>query len=168
MKKIILLLTLVLTAQLAAKAQQDNISTTANTYPLQLNTSAGVNESFLKPGYGGDPIKDYAYYNRQSRNMRITGLSLLGAGLASGVAGLLVATGDNSYDSYEAVERKDRTTATLLVVSVVTGLASIPFMIIAHAKKNESRATLSNQKTFIPGKGNTHITGITVSVPLGK
>ncbi len=162
------MLTLVLTAQLAAKAQQDNISTTVNKYPLQLTTSAGINESFLRTGYGGDLVKDYAYYNRQSRNMRITGLSLLGAGLASGVAGLLVASGNNNYDSYETVERKDRTTATLLVVSVVTGLASIPFMIIAHAKKNEARATLSTQKTFIPGKANTYITGISVSVPIGK
>ena len=167
MKKNIFLLTLVLTAQLATKAQQNNLSPTANTYPLQLNISKVVNESFLSRSYEGDPVKDYAYYNRQSRNMRITGLSLLGVGLVSGGVALLTSTNNNT-GSYESIERKDRTIATLFVVSAVTGIASIPFMIMAHAKKNEARAALSNQKTFIPGRGNTHITGITLSIPLGK
>lgn len=171
MKKSILMLAVIFLINMGLKAQQgDQFTVKTVSFAKKANTylTPGVNSSFLNLTDGGDPVKDYAYYNRQARTMRITGLSLLGAGLVSGVTALLIATNYDPNASYEATERKSRTATTLFVVSAVTGIASIPFMILAHAQKNKARAALSTQKTFIPGKSNIDITGITVSVPIGK
>ncbi|MEO6253698.1 MAG: hypothetical protein ABIO79_10345 [Ferruginibacter sp.] len=168
MKKSILMLAVIFLISIESKAQQGQFTTVKTVSNPLSQVMLGVNKPFLREADGGDPVKDYAYYNRQARTMRITGLSLLGVGLATGVIALLISTNNDYNGDYEAAERRDKTATTLFVVSATTGIASIPFMIIAHAKKNEAKATLTKQKTFIPGKGNTYITGITVSVPIGN
>ena len=104
MKKLILITMVMFFTLIQAKAQQlkqfivsDNPATFAIT-PLPGDKLSKKN--MYSPGDGGQ-AKDYAYYNRTSRTLRITGLSLLGAGLVLGGAGLIVATNQQTY-SYES------------------------------------------------------------------
>ena len=108
--------------------------------------------------------RDYQLYKRRSRTMRITGLSLLGGGVVLGVTALLMATDNTSNYS----NSRDNTIGTLFVLSAVTGIASIPFMILAHANNHKARTILKNQGAYIPGKGAIPVTGLAVSVSIGK
>lgn len=150
------------------KAQQNNILQTKDAYPDQLNKSFVQSKTLLigdNPFNENGPDKDYNYYNRKSRNQRITGLSLLGGGLVlSGIGVLLVTSSSQNYNN----SGKDYTAVVLFGIGAAAGLASIPFMIMAHSSKNKARATLSTQKIFIPGKADKYITGLTVSIPIGK
>lgn len=114
------------------------------------------------------PNDEYEMYNRRSRTMRVTGLSLLGVGLISGVTALLIATNNDSNRSYEAIDRDDRTSTTLFVVSAATGIASIPFMILAHANKSKAKAALKTQGAYIPGKGTIPVTGVSLAISIGR
>jgi hypothetical protein len=160
MKKIILILGLIIVTQLETKAQQEK------------QFIAVANYTTLKPMYSSGynlPEKDYAYYNRKSRNQRITGLSLLGGGLVLGVAGILVTSSNSTYSDVN-YESRGETAVTLFILSAATGIASIPFMILAHVNKTKARAALSVQKTSfgIPGMTEKNIAGLTVSIPIGK
>jgi len=166
MKKIILTLMLIFSANALIKAQQNGPLPTKDVSPFQLSKTFVQGKTFLISNSATDehtPPKDYDYYNRKSRNQRITGLSLLGGGLLLGVAGALVSSSNaNSYQS------NGQTAVALFIISAAAGLTSIPFMILAHASKTRARAALSTQKTYIPGKGNNYITGLSVSLPIGK
>lgn len=169
MKKIILVLACACTLSLAANAQQtrpaavaENHNTVKPFLPVPDKTAL---ENKLAPAFNGND-KDYNFYNRRSRNMRITGLSLLGGGLVMGVTALLMATNDNS--SYS--DSRDHTITTLFVLSAATGIASIPFMVLAHVNKNKARLAMKNQPTGfgVPTNVNKNITGLTMSIPIGK
>jgi len=168
MKKNILLFVLVLAVHAVTEAQQNDLLLTKTKSPVQLNAVLRGNTYIRNqyPAFRNTPIKDYDYYNRKSRTLRITGLSLLGAGLVLGLSGLLVASNDN-YTDYEG---RDRTIRTLFVLSAATGIASIPLMVLAHVNKSKARALLSTQKTSfgIPGKAEKNIVGLTLSIPVGK
>ena len=167
MNKITLTLALIVALSLTTNAQQANGTIRAVNYstakPFLKIQSNAVQEDYSVPG---NNEKDYNFYNRRSKNQRIIGLSLLGAGLVLGVAGILVSSNDNYTDN----EKRDRTIRDLFILSAATGIASIPFMVMAHASKNKARAALSSQKTSfgIPGKAEKNITGLTLSIPIGK
>lgn len=166
MKKITLILALAFSVCAVTKAQQHNMPAKEVASPVQPNLALQRDKIFLagnEPAGENIPPKDFDYYNRKSRNQRITGLSLLGGGLLLGGAGILSANSVSSnYDS------NGETSAALFIVSAAAGFASIPFMILAHVNKSKARATLSTQKTFIPGKADKNITGLTISIPIGK
>lgn len=168
MKKILLILAIIFPGYTIVNAQQIDLSLTNKDQPAITNTVNLPNNSFLKNNPSASaksPEKGYDFYNTKSRNQRIIGLSLLGAGLVLGVSGILVSSNNNNTTDYV---QRDRTISTLFILSGATGIASIPFMILAHDSKNKARAALSGQKTFIPGKGNSYVTGLTVSIPIGK
>ena len=82
MKKNILLIVLVLSAHAVTKAQQNDLLLTKTKSPVQLNAVLRGNTYIRNqyPAFRNTPIKDYDYYNRKSRTLRITGLrGLLGA-----------------------------------------------------------------------------------------
>lgn len=168
MKNNILLFVLAFSVHTVTKAQQNDLLLTKTKSPVQLNGVLRGNTytSNQYPAFRNTPIKDYDYYNRKSRTLRITGLSLLGAGLVLGLSGLLVASNDNYADP----EGRDRTIRTLFVLSAATGIASIPLMVLAHVNKTKARASLSSQKTAfgIPGKAEKNIVGLTLSISVGK
>jgi len=170
MKKIILTLALTCSLFMTTKAQENEKPGTKTEALLTLNNALVLNKTYLPNNYpagGSGPDRDYKYYVHQSRNRRIIGLSLLGGGLICGVSAILISSNNSSRD-YAVVQRTDRTVETLFILSAATGIASIPFMILAHASKNKARAALAGQKTFIPGKATKYVTGITLSIPIGK
>jgi len=169
MKKIIIVLTFVSAISTATKAQQTESSKTIGNYTaagsfLQVPDNTTLENRLASASNGYD--KDYDFYNRRSRNLRITGLSLLGGGLVLGVSALLVSGNDNN--SYS--DSRDRTITTLFVLSAATGIASIPFMVLAHVNKSKAKLAMKNQPTGfgVPANVNKNITGLTMSIAIGK
>lgn len=111
---------------------------------------------------------DYNLYKKRARTHRTIGLSLLGAGVVLGATGIIVASADDSDANTGFGERNDDAAATLFLFSAATGVASIPFMILAHANNHKARAILKNQGAYIPGKGTVPVSGVTVAIQIGK
>lgn len=169
MKKFIIVLTCVSAISTATIAQQtqpiavaENHTATKSFLQIPNNTTL---ENKLTSAFSGYD-KDYNFYNRRSRNLRITGLSLLGGGLILGVSALLVSSNDNSTYS----DSRDRTITTLFVLSAATGIASIPFMVLAHVNKSKAKLAMKNQPTGfgVPANVNKNIAGLTMSITIGK
>lgn len=165
MKKIItvLLVTVVLCTVTNAQFQVKNNLPVPNSTEL-LSTTSLINQAEVLQGFANSPVKDYAFYMRHCHNMRITGLVLLGTGLVSSGIALILATNNNS--SYN--NNNGNTVVALFIVGAATGIASIPFMVLAHVNKNKARAMLTTQKTGFDNRSliNKNINGITITLPL--
>ena len=166
MKKIILILSVIFLISNESKAQQQNQEIALTGYNLhKSNTVIKDNLSFNfsdNPGYDG-PAKDYDYYMRKKKNNLTAGLVTLGGGLVlSGIA-LITSTNSKSFDN-------DVTAGVLFIAGAASGIASIPLMIMAHVYGHKAKLELSNQKTGfgVPAKVGKSITGITISIPIGK
>ena len=169
MKKIILILGLIFSTHLVTKAQQESQFETANYLASSKANVLTENKTFSKKQYLATSTgldKDYNFYLRRSKNYRIVGLSTLGAGLVASGIGLLLATNNDAIYN----QSKDDAAAVLFLVGAVSGITSIPFMIMASVYKQKARLMLSNQKTGIgvPSNVGKDITGITFIIPLGK
>lgn len=167
MKKSLHLICLFVVLQVTANAQFTS-STSDNNQSLSLNRSY-LTESLMFPGnqtnqFNSDPVIDPQVYKKRKRTFLTVGLVLLGTGLISGGAGLLLAN-DNSYDS-----RNGDAAATLLVVSAVTGIASIPFMSLSLAANNRYKAAIKSQPTAygLPRNISKQVTGLSLSIPIGN
>jgi len=111
----------------------------------------------------GLPDKTEEFYLRRSKNYRIVGWSTLGGGLLLSGIGLLVGTTSTNYDN-------SNTAGVLLVAGAVSGIVSIPFMIMATVYKHKARAMVGTQKAGfgVPPGVSKDVTGITFSISLGK
>ena len=109
-------------------------------------------------------VKDHAYYLQKSKNQRTAGLILLGAGVIISGIGLLVATNQNA--------NLDQTETGVIIMGIgaVSGIVSIPLMIMAHVNRSKAKLMLSSQKkgVGIPHKYGKDLTGITLSIPIGR
>ena len=160
MKKSILMPCVIFLISMESKAQQERQFIVSNS----LSTTKPV--SFSVPTFSG-PDKDANFYMHRSKNYRIVGWSTLGAGLVASGAGLLLAT-NSSNDFYN--NSNDDAAAVLFLVGAVSGITSIPFMIMATTYKHKARAMVSSQKTGfgVPANVSKDIVGITLQIPLGK
>lgn len=165
MKKIILILALLISVHLKTKAQQVNQLIA----PVENNT-------FSKKMYlsvSNPPDKDADFYLRRSKNQRIVGWTTLGGGIVLSGIGLLAAINSegSTLDQYGNYREDDNTTiaAVLLIAGGLSGITSIPFMIMASANKHKARLMLKNQSTGfgVPPAVNKNIPGISVVIPLG-
>jgi len=111
---------------------------------------------------------EYDRYKKRARTHRTIGLSLLGAGVVLGVTGILVASADDGDANTGFGERNDDAAATLFLFSAGTGIASIPFMILASANSRKAKALLKNEQAYLPGRGTVPVTGVTVAIQIGK
>ena len=170
MKRFFQAVLLVLFAVSPAKAQQattpglvnNNTATTKQAAVAHLSVASLLAMDTDQAG------PDYNLYKKRARTHRTIGLSLLGAGVVLGVTGIIVASADDG-DNYNGFgERNDDAAATLFLFSAATGVASIPFMIIAHVNNSKAKAILKNQGACIPGRGTVPVAGVTVSIPIGK
>lgn len=159
MKKSILMLGIISLINTQSQAQQPDQFIAVNS----LNVTKPV--SFSIPAYGA-PNKDADFYMRRSKNYRIVGWSTLGAGLIASGAGLLLATNNSNYYN----SSNEDAAAALFLVGAVSGITSIPFMIMATTYKHKAKAMVSSQKTGfgVPANVSKDITGITLTIPIGK
>ncbi len=166
MKQLLPAVVLILLAICPAKAQH---ATTAG-------LASKNHTSFTKPVSAASLLAmdtkqagpDYNLYKKRARTHRTIGLSLLGAGVVLGATGIIVASADDNDPNTGFGERNDDAAATLFLFSAATGVASIPFMIIAHVNNSKAKAILKNQGAYIPGRGTVPVAGVTVSIPIGK
>ncbi|HQW91517.1 MAG: hypothetical protein IPH68_05790 [Chitinophagaceae bacterium] len=166
MKKIMLFTVIMLFTLLQAKAQTENPET-VNT-GITLHNSYGVTNhnpaiTFTKSrGYNG-PVKDYNYYTDKKKKLLTAGLVTLGGGLLLSGVGLLSASNSNSFDT-------DATAAVLLIAGAAAGIASIPLMIMSGVYAHKAKLELRKQKTGfgVPSNVDKYITGITMTIPIGK
>ena len=159
MKKSILMLGIIFLINMESKAQQKSQFISANS----LSYTKPV--SFSLPAYNG-PDKDADFYMHRSKKYRIVGWSTLGAGLIASGAGLLIVTNANNLVN----NNTENTGAVLLLFGAVSGITSIPFMIMATVNKHKAKAMMSSQKTGfgVPANVSKDIVGITLQIPLGK
>ena len=160
MKKQLLLLSLITVLYLAANAQYTQ-PTTVNTNDAAFSSSLLLKgKLFTTPELQTAPVKDHDFYLRRSKNYRIVGWSTLGAGLVLSGIGLLEASNGSG----------STTAATLTIAGALSGIVSIPFMIMASANKHKARLMLDSKKTGfgVPANISKDITGITMILPIGK
>ena len=162
MKKIILILALIITAQLQTKAQQDNQFSV-----VKYQAAPGKQNSLTPSAYSlvsSGPDKDYDFYLRRSKNNRIIGWTTLGGGLLLSGIGLLIANGDYATNGVSDGA------GVVTVAGAVLGIVSIPFMITASVYKHQAKMMIKNQKTGfgIPPNVSKDIVGITMTIPIGR
>ncbi|HMU10263.1 MAG TPA: hypothetical protein PKC54_09675 [Ferruginibacter sp.] len=141
-----------------------NAQNTSSDQLLAKKDRIGSVNLFENGPYSNAPEKDYEFYMKKARNHRTVGWATLGGGIILSGIGLLVANGD-----YATNDEGSSTAGVLTVVGAVSGIVSIPFMIMASSYRHKARMMLSSQKTGfgIPVKpGN--ITGLSVFIPIGK
>jgi hypothetical protein len=164
MKKIILILALMISIHMESKAQQGK----------QFTASVENNTFSMYSSANNFPDKDADFYFRRSKSQRTVGWVTLGAGVVLSGIGLLVATNNQgaTYDQYGNYSEDDNTTiaAVLLITGGLSGIVSIPFMIMASGNKHKARLMLKNQQTGfgIPPGMNKNITGISMVFSFGK
>jgi hypothetical protein len=167
MKKFILILGLIIATQIQTKAQQEKQFITATHYRTSKATVLTQDNSFSKSMYSSAnylPVKDYDYYMNKRRKNLTGGLVTLGGGLLFSGVGLLMASSSSSD------EETGISGGVLTGIGAIAGIVSIPFMIMAEVYKHKAKVKLSSQKTGfgLPLKVGKSITGITMSIPIGK
>ena len=181
MKKIILVAFIFLSYGLATNAQQVNIGllqneTAATEIPaikINLNHSHFLSaKNALQFTPDPEPAHDKAYYLKKSRDNRIASLCLVGGGFV--IAGIGALSFPKDYDiifenSSEKESKADAATA-LIVVGTAAMLSSIPFTVLASVYKRKANLMITSQKTGfgVPANVSKDITGITLTIPIGK
>jgi len=110
------------------------------------------------------PIKDQAYYIKKSKSQKTTAWVFLSGGVVLMGTGLLI--GNRESSSFD-----DAATGVIIGgIGFLSALGSIPFFVASGASKRKARLFVSSQPSGfgIPSKNGEEITGLTLSIPLGK
>jgi hypothetical protein len=166
MKKNILILGLIITTQLVAKAQQQINFVTATDYTALKKLPITQRNTFAKSIYTPSNNllnKDYKYYMHKRKNALTTGWITLGAGIIFSGVGILMASKSTSQNA-------GSTGGVLTIAGAVSGIVSIPFMIMANVYKQKARLQISSQQTSFcaPFNFSKSITSVTLAIQLGK
>ena len=163
MKKIILTvavlfsLVLITNAQYSVKVNTHNITTSA----LAVNSSAYASHIPI------DPSRNADFYMSRSKNQNTAGWVLVSSGV--GLIGIaLLIDGGSSSNSWGP---SDGEVAQAIIGGIGAGLliASIPCFITSAVYKHKAKVLLNNQKTGFGIPANSgNITGLTLSIPIGK
>ncbi|HMK03000.1 MAG TPA: hypothetical protein VK489_02365 [Ferruginibacter sp.] len=102
---------------------------------------------------------------KKSKNQRVVGWTTLGAGLLLSGIGILVGSSGSSLN-----ESNTTATGVILLAGAVSGIVSIPFMIMATVNKHKAKLILDNKKTGfgVPSHVGRDIAGVTMVIPIGK
>lgn len=179
MKKIIPVALFLLSYGSATNAQQTNIdlsktesaATATPAGKLRTNyfsTDKNLYQSLPDPA----PVHDEAFYLKKSRNNRIASICLAGGGVV--IAGIGALTFPKDYDVFfdngNAKESKADVSTTLIIVGCAALIASIPFTIMASVNKRKANLMVTSQKTGfgVPANVSKEVTGISMTIPIGK
>ncbi len=131
-------------------------------------TVSTENNTFSKNAYTAGkygPDRDADFYLHRSKSQRTVGWVTLGGGLLLSGIGLLLINGDVTTSN-----SNESTAAVLFITGAASGIASIPFMIMASANRHKAKLLMAKQKTGFgaPPNAGKYITGITMTIPFGK
>ncbi|MBL0182795.1 MAG: hypothetical protein IPP96_11085 [Chitinophagaceae bacterium] len=166
MKKIITVALIILLPGWGVNAQIN-----ANKQPVVKTDLISPVNLFENGKYNNAPVNDEPVnYLQKSRNQKIAGWCFVGAGavgLAIGLASF--PKGDLLFPSDEDASKADRAT-TITIIGSALLIGSTPFFILSNVNKRKARLSVSSNKTGfgVPSKVNKNITGITMSIPIGK
>ncbi len=166
MKKIILLFALTTTIQLENIAQQISIKPIITSYPVAKQNIISLPgdpnfKIFLSGSEDPVPVKDFTYYKTKSKNQRTAGFVLLGTGVFLSAVGLLVGSGS------DATFGEAETGIIIMGVGAISGIVSIPLMIMATVNNHKAKLLLESKKTGFGIPVHTgFITGITLTIPV--
>ncbi len=168
MKKISFLLALVVAIHFNTKAQDHFLAYAGYkaifTGNLNSPNKATIAAQLYMAGDSARIVKDHAYYRQKSKEQRNNGLILLGSGVVVSGVGLLIATKkDATFD-------QQTTGGVIMLAGAVLGIVSIPMMIMATVNHHKASTMISSQPTGfgVPANVSKNITGITMSIPIGK
>lgn len=149
---------------------QENITYATANFSKNLNTgflhsNEYINSKYLGYDTGKGLQKDYDFYKRKSKNQRTVGWATLGGGILLSGLGILLAT--NDYDLYSSNANYP---GILIVAGCVSGIVSIPFMILANINKHKAKLILETQKTgfSLPPGISKSVVGISFQIKLGS
>lgn len=181
MKKSIPVALALLTCGLATNAQISNNKMALNkpdvksgailTYELDKQQHLKAKNDFLKIN-NSIPGDDKIDYRTKSRNQKTAAWILLGGGVVGIATGLVVEI-NNAVDNTYAVFADESPNNTGIAIAVMGGcmaIGSIP--LFAASSRNKKKAMLSISELPVgpgaPANVGKYITGVSLSIPLGK
>jgi hypothetical protein len=180
MKKLIIVALILLSKVWATNAQDANELTTDNPAAKNIiseNNNEPVHFSLftknelLKFNNPGDPGEKTDYLQK-SRNQKTGAWILLGAGVAGIFAGIAVQANKAPENTYALFtdEKTDNTGFVIIGAGACVAIGSIPLFAASSKNKRKASAELGIQKTGfgVPSNVSSHITGISLSFPIGK
>ena len=161
MKKIIHIALGIFILSLAANAQSSNETIVVSNSPVTL--ASPLPTSFT-------PI-DKISYQVKSHNQKTGAWVLMGAGFVGMVTGIIVESShaeDNAYGVFVG-----KTNNTGIIIAIAGGclmVGSIPLFVASARNKAKAKLSVSTQNTNlgIPRGINKNVTGITMSIPIGR
>jgi len=150
-----------------------NAQINANKKPVVKTDLISPVNLFENGNYNSIPVNDEPVnYLQKSRNQKTGAWVLLGLGVAGIISGIIIEA-NNVVDNTYSVFADESTNNTGTVVAVAGGcmaLGSIPFFVASVKNKKKATLSISNQRTapMALTKTGKNITGITMSIPIGK
>jgi hypothetical protein len=117
------------------------------------------------------PKKDADYYIAKSNDQRTTAWVLLGGGaLCTGIGVLIFPKDYGIFGNSSETESKATLSVVLSIVGFAAMISSIPVFVTAAKNKRKAMLLINNQKTGlgIPLNVGKDITGVTITIPIGK
>ncbi|MBX2934413.1 MAG: hypothetical protein KF825_09215 [Ferruginibacter sp.] len=160
MKKFIIVIVLILLTLQHSQAQQPEHELATVVFGNKPGTIDHINEMPLRTNAVSFNGPGYEHYKKKRQKNLTVGVLTLSAGLLFSGIGLIA---DSNYD-------KDNTSAYLFIAGAVSGIVSIPFMIMATINGHKAKLELKNQQTGfgVPANVDNQIPGITMSIHIGK
>lgn len=160
MKKYIIVIVVMLLTIQQSQAQQPEQEIATVNFGNKPGTIARLNEITLRFNAVSINGPGYEHYMKKRKKNLTVGVVTLGAGLLFSGIGLI------SVSNYD----KDNTSAYLFIAGAVSGIVSIPFMIMATINGHKAKLELKNQQTGfgVPANVGKQIPGLTMSIPIGK
>lgn len=112
---------------------------------------------------------------KKSKNQKTAAWICLGGGLGLGATGLIItiANGTSDVVSLLVLQPKVhdyRAASALMLIGAAGIVGSIPLFIASSKNNQKARLMLKQEKVsfILPGQSGSRITGLTLSIPLGK
>ena len=168
MKKIILTAGLIFTITVITNAQNVDAVHASNAV---LGPANQLNKAYRS--YFEDSIlknSDYDFYMAKSSNKKTAAWIFLGGGSLCTAIGVLTFPKDYGlWGNSSSTEKQAEFSSTITIIGIAAMLSSIPFFVSSGINKRKAKASISNKTTLgIPGKGDKLITGLSLSIPIGK
>ena len=178
MKKTIITASLLLAIPFFSKAQSLASVNTGNnkvcngTKTCEPNSQLNTAKDGLHEFSGNKMISDYDYYMKKSSNKNTVAWIMVSGGAVCTGIGILTFPKDYDvvFENSKSTDGKAEFSSTLTIIGIAAMICSIPFFISSSIDRHKAHISISNQKTGfgIPLKYGKELTGVTLSIPIGK
>lgn len=163
MKKIFFTLIMIIAGCQLSLAQYTKANNTADKLVVTATSLQHANGIYPFEDNDSVVVKDAAYYKSKSRNAMIGSICMAGVGAVCLAIGIKNLADTDLFD--------DNSDGGIILTGIGSGLllGSIPFTVMSGVYKRKARAIMKTQSTgFGIPSGNKSITGISISIPIGR